>query len=238
MNEGAGVELYDISQNEAIGTVTNFNSSGIPTWAPGNFGSGVNFFNTGTEYGNQYPWISIPAVVLGTVHTTVAWINPQGQGGAVSFGALNGDNNSTNNISTLFVSGDPVGTLGYSMATGGASVGIPPIANSWHQLVSVRNGTNVNLYLDGQFVGNANLPANTAANIVQIGSRENRYPFSLSFNGTIDHQLFYNRALSAGEIQQLYTDPFCFMQKRQQPLFAPSGAPPVNPGYVYIGGWL
>ncbi len=75
--------------------------------------------------------------------------------------------------------------------------------NVWNHIVFLKNGNEIKAYLNGSYVGRADvygLPANT--NNYYIG-KEGIHPFS----GLIDEVRFYNRALSESEIQDHYLNP-------------------------------
>ena len=76
----------------------------------------------------------------------------------------------------------------------------------FHHLAGVREGTTLRLYVDGVQVGTATTPSlvnATSANNVVIGGRDNP-DFDPYFNGIIDEVQFFNRALSASEIQAVF----------------------------------
>ena len=76
--------------------------------------------------------------------------------------------------------------------------------NNWHHLVAIKSGINYNLYIDNIFVG-----VNTNCNInfingfpIYFGNSSVNTEFT---HGKLDDISIYNRALTAVEIQQLYT---------------------------------
>jgi hypothetical protein len=87
------------------------------------------------------------------------------------------------------------------------------IDSNWHHLVAVYNAGNGKLYVDGVLKGERNdLPASinygtpnatTLVNMLQIGNVNGIN--NSSFNNLVDELALYNRALSAAEIQSLYT---------------------------------
>ena len=77
---------------------------------------------------------------------------------------------------------------------------------NFHLLAAVRNGTTLRLYVDGEEVGSATTAALISAssgNNVVIGGRDNPN-FDPYFNGLIDEVQFFDRALSASEIQSAF----------------------------------
>ena len=85
----------------------------------------------------------------------------------------------------------------------------------WHHIVGVRNGTDLQLYVDGSLNQNALLTvgsttrslANVSANITIgfIWNLSSNYGTNF-FNGTIDEVMIFNRTLSAQEIQNYYQE--------------------------------
>ena len=76
---------------------------------------------------------------------------------------------------------------------------------SWHHVAVAKSGTNVVFYLDGvAYPAPAYDPGFTFAASAVIGARAD---LSHSFWGSIDELSFYNRALSASEIQGIYSAP-------------------------------
>ncbi|PYJ07213.1 MAG: hypothetical protein DME25_04405, partial [Verrucomicrobia bacterium] len=74
---------------------------------------------------------------------------------------------------------------------------------SWHHVAVTKSGTNVVFYLDGvAYPAPAYDPGFTFAASAVIGARAD---LSHSFWGSIDELSFYNRALSASEIQGIYS---------------------------------
>ncbi len=188
-NWATGITL-DKSGNGNNGQLVNMSTSTSPV--AGKVGQGLRFIRTSSTK------ILLNGVSLGTVHTAVAWIKPNNQSGSYNFGGI--FNGNTDNIDPLFVRGpSPIG-FGYSSNIGTVEHSGNSLAGKWHQIVSVRNGTSVNLYLDGVWVASGNLVDNVAAVINTIGMRDT----SLHYDGFLDDIRIYNRALSATEIQQLY----------------------------------
>ncbi len=127
-------------------------------------------------------WITLPSLSLGTTHTASAWVQPDTQTGAYNFGTVIGSN-SGSNIAPLAVAGATDTAIGYTQGTGGVGYGGPSMTSSWHYVVSVRNGLNVTLYMDGQQVTSGSLPANEAAIIGAIGMRNPNFVY---YNGLMD----------------------------------------------------
>ena len=203
MNERGGGKLYDISGNNNTGTING------ASWANGQFGGCLSF--NGTSNNITASGTSVP---IGNSSRTVSvWINSPSYSGssannfAVGISSVVGSNTAyllgVNNsghflITTAGVANDLV-VPGFSL-------------NKWYNLVSVYNGAGLlSMYVNGSLVGTKNIGStNTTNGAIYIGTAGVEF-----FNGLIDDTLIYSRALSATEVQQLYQDPFCFMQPRR-----------------------
>jgi len=79
--------------------------------------------------------------------------------------------------------------------------------NNWHFVTGTLDGSDLKIYIDGVLEGSlpySGTPAGNSRN-VNIGASWGGGPFNRFFNGLIDEVDIYNRALSATEIQSLYT---------------------------------
>jgi Tol biopolymer transport system component len=87
-----------------------------------------------------------------------------------------------------------------------ASASQPVPLGAWSHVAGVYDGTTVRLYVNGSLVGS---PTSASGGIVASSQDLNlgRDPFNTTrlYHGLIDEVEFYNRALSAAEIQALYT---------------------------------
>ncbi len=77
------------------------------------------------------------------------------------------------------------------------------IAGNWHFLTCTRSGATVTTYVDGISVNTGSMSSDlSSANGLEFGSRN--LGNTQFLNGSIDEVRIYNRALSAGEVKQLY----------------------------------
>lgn len=112
-------------------------------------------------------------ISAGTDHTSIAVLKlaPNLTNGFRFGGVLGGD---ANNIAPIFVSGQDVANMnvGYTVTTGGASVvSINASTNPWRVCATNRNGTSVNTFVSSQPETTQTMPANSSANIVNLGRR-------------------------------------------------------------------
>ena len=105
------------------------------------------------------------------------------------------------------VSGSIVGPTGG--AGGAAAISNTPLTlNTWHHIVMTYDGTNVKLYVDGSLSGIQNHTAamNIAGNSgISIGESNQANGYWTHTDGKIDDIGMWNRALTACEIQNLYS---------------------------------
>jgi Concanavalin A-like lectin/glucanases superfamily len=124
-----------------------------------------------------------------------------------------------------------------------ADTSSPPSLNTWYMFVVVGDGSqtaaNQALYLNGvlqahgtDFNGSGTIGDDTTKALT-LGSYSTG---GLKFNGHISQAMIYNRQLTAGQIIQLYTNPYCFLQP-QSPQRR-YWAPPLGSTYRPIGNKL
>jgi hypothetical protein len=71
----------------------------------------------------------------------------------------------------------------------------------WYNAAITYDGTTVSAYINGQLDNSKNVALNTGGSTVVFGARQGFAAIEF-FDGNISQALFYNRALSAAEIQQ------------------------------------
>jgi hypothetical protein len=211
-DEGSGTVAHD-----SIGGYNGNLSAAGATWSTGISGGAISLtasqggmVNMGTVLNNL---AGTPYTIAAWVNTTVADETSQVVVGShqstVVAGYILGVNSSA---------GGGYGEIGkawfYNAGTGVISPksSITVVNTGWHQLVGVRGGGTVSLYVDGVFQasyadqGLGNAPAGTPllfGGIRQAGSND----LLSYYTGLIDDVQFYNTALSAGEISYLYNHP-------------------------------
>ena len=82
-------------------------------------------------------------------------------------------------------------------------------AGNWHQLTGTYDGTQIALYIDGKLVVSEIDPGTIGVDNqnLYIGRATPGFETGYFFDGSIDDVRIYNRALSSGEVQQLYNIP-------------------------------
>jgi hypothetical protein len=208
-DEGSGTTTIDSSGKGNTGVFGNSrepsNSAYFPVWAGGKFGTALSFNGvTNKAYVNGGGDASL---ILGnTIPITLhAWVNiPSGGGGAVLVKGKSGGCweyglvLSASSVSARFSGSDLT-----------SSVTSVPL-NQWVQVIIVYNpGVNVKYYVNGVLkdtIATTRMDRSTCTDVrLWVGSSYASTPFEF-FTGSIDEVAIWNRALSASEIQSLYTN--------------------------------
>ena len=194
----------DLSGNFNTGTLTNMNRATSPV--VGKIGQGLKF-----DGANDY--VQVASFMSGlTTFSVSVWVKTtqsstptndydspaifgtnQGGGTSQDFMLLNRTGN--------FYWFDEFGAGENSFASG-----VTISDNRWHHIIAVRSTTSLTFYIDGVSVGTDTTGSSGVRNDWEgIGYA----PFTAGgtsqfFNGSIDDVRIYNRALSAGEVAQLY----------------------------------
>ncbi|NBW23384.1 MAG: hypothetical protein EBR82_87115 [Caulobacteraceae bacterium] len=142
-------------------------------------------------------------VVLGTVHTSSAWVF-NNDAAAFNFNGLNGDNTSSNLCSLAFTatgSTSNIVTFAYSYLATAVTASVPNVYQKWVHAVTVRSGQFVEFYLDGSFVGSGTGSGMGSFSPDRIGQRQMG---AVWYRGLIDDVIYFNTALTANEVRFLY----------------------------------
>lgn len=135
-------------------------------------------------------------ISAGTDHTSIAVLKLAPNPGAFQFGGVLGGD--ANNVAPLFVSSNNINSMsvGYTVTTGAAAVvAINASTNPWRVCATNRNGTSVNTFVSSQPETTQTLPANSSANIVNLGRRG--LSSSLYYNSYISSVVIFSPRPSA-----------------------------------------
>jgi len=205
-DEGSGTSTFDFSGNGNSGNLTCYGTGcSNPTWASsGKAGGALQF--TGTA-GSSGPGSSVnmSTGVSGLTRLTwTAWIYPTAVNNDQMF-ITNSDqvgNYFRITSSELFFSAYVAGVQKFLSGTSTLS------NNTWYFVASEFDGNNMTIYMNGNQYATTlvsstiqNLTWGTGAINIGIWKPSDIRPF----NGKIDDVRIYNRALSAAEINQIYT---------------------------------
>jgi len=223
-DEGGGPKIYD-SANRNNGTLTNFTATS--GWSSGPFGDCLTF--DGVD-----DYIDVPnhsTLGITAQITMSAWVRRLGASAGQYKTIISRWGNSNSYVFLYDDTGNQlqVRLSGLSTVTVSRSVSIED--SLWHHATVTYDGANITLYLDGLQLGAQTASTGSIINnnlSLRIG-RDNTGFGTAYWNGQLDAIAIYNRALSASEVRQLYSDPFAAFRRRQTPV-------PVK-GPLLVGGY-
>jgi hypothetical protein len=213
-NEGGGAFAHD-----AVGGA--YNRADLingPAWVPGTDGRCLSFDGVDDYVKTTRNDFDLCANT-GSPLTFVALINPALSGAAARQGIVNIGEFNDLNFSSVFMILSATGELIWSIDPAGttASSGLLAAANKWQNVAMVRNASEVRFFLESNKAVVANASANGVGSdpIIIGGAARNGALGSFYFAGKIGFVMVYNRALSDGEVQQLFADPYALFQKEE-----------------------
>ena len=188
LNEGAGSVAHDRSGNSNDGTIY-----GSPSWVAGKSGYALDFGATTSDYVS----ISSPSGLSSSEVSVCAWVYVSAMEDWNSIVK----HNWVNSGSWLLYTTSTQVVFGVCDTAQRNVYHTYDISGEWHHLVGTFDGTNVRLYLDGSEVGTPNTASVSLDTTNSIKLSED------SFAKKLDEIRIYNRALSAAEIDFLFTHP-------------------------------
>ncbi|MBC7982176.1 peptidoglycan-binding protein [Candidatus Parcubacteria bacterium] len=201
-DEGSGTSVADGSGNSNTGTFTNAFS-----WTTGKLGPNAIYLNS-TDYVTVEHSSSLN--ISGNI-TIAAWIKPESNG---SYQVIAGKPvNGSFHIDPYYsyaLQGRDLGAgfqPGFHISTGGvyqqAWSSESVTYGTWVYVVGVYNGSNIKIYVNGVERGSTNKTGtiDTQSTQFRISASGN---YTEKFKGTIDELRVYNRAVSTGDISELY----------------------------------
>jgi hypothetical protein len=218
MNEGTGSTVFDLSGNSLNGT-----SSGSYSRGAGGFGSGW-IGDGGTNQIQVISSQSAGGILNPKAVTVLAWVKTNTGTSDQDIASLWKVGDAANQSYLLWID-QPVWefiirTSGGAYAANSAN---NVAANQFVQVVGTYDGQAVRLYINGIEVGS---DTSASGDLLTISAAEGFFiserlgQQDREFDGTIDHVMLFNRALSASEIALLYREPFCMFGQRGRPQFS------------------
>ena len=202
-SEGAGRTLYDLANGYGAAF------TGSPTWGVGGFGGASLYCSSTSNYAAvtnaQLPIVGYTAFSLG------AWIY---RATNAQFVGVTKNNYIAGNRSFSLDGGNGAGRYGTNIwNTSDTSIQLQWTApggwvySAWHHCVLTYNGTTESLYIDGVLRTSAAATGviQTCTSAFQIGTG------NLALNGAIEGVTLHSRALSAGEIADIYSSPWSYL---------------------------
>ena len=226
MNEGGGTLVKDVT---GVGGDAALTSVG---WNAGKFGPATTY-NGSTSYAKVTAPAGSPLDISGTQISFGGWFNRTNTG---NYHFFMGRVNATRQYCMFLFSG---GTTNVYCAIGSNTItpAIPSYSlGVWNHLILTYDGANARIYLNGVL-------ASTTAATGAIGSvfgGNNFFGYeqpasTFPFPGGLDCLVTYNRCITASEVQQLYSRPFCFMQPSRGIILPSSSAAVVSKQYSFVG---
>jgi hypothetical protein len=222
-NEAGGLYAHDA----AFGAYNRADLVNGPTWAPGYDGPCLSFDGSNDYVKTTRNDFDL-CVNTASPLTFVALINPTLTGAAARQGIVNIGEFNDLNFSSVFMILSSTGELIWSIDPAGttASSGLLAAANKWQRVAMVRNASEVRFFLESSksVISNASASGVGTDPIIIGNAARNGAIGSFNFSGKIGSVLVYNRALSDGEVQQLFADPYVLFSEDETLGFVAAGA--------------
>ena len=209
-DEGSGTTANDASGYGNNGTLTNGPvwqcASVDPNYTPSGQGCTLQF-----DGANDYVIVDNNFIVDSPTSLTVsAWFKKNGEGSNYECVLHKGSDTSIGNSEYWL----GVDLDDYLTATIGARTGVGWAAGRttakatlgfWYHLLASWDGFGVRVYIDGKYIKQYSLASyDLLTNPTRFGASSNGTTYQ--FNGLVDDVHIYEKALTAGEIQQLYAE--------------------------------
>ncbi|HNQ74137.1 MAG TPA: LamG domain-containing protein [Verrucomicrobiota bacterium] len=190
----------DAHANDLSPAANNGVEIGGPTYVTGKIGQAISL-----DGYSQYVKAGDPGLTGAGPKSVSLWFSKQDTAlnrGALSFGA----ETEAGLFEVLLHSGVVAGHFWggiFDTIAGGPNY----TPNEWHHAVITYDGATVRVFYDGQPANSKTLPLNTAAGELFIGTGQVEAGFTgfAYFDGQVDDVGLWNRALSANEINKIYT---------------------------------
>ena len=191
-DEGSGTVASDSSGNGYTGAISSTGASFSPM---GKNGQALLF--NGSGYVESTSFSALSGL---NQYTESAWIKFNSL--PSTYPAIITRNGGWDGALFIVQSGSKAGSQTGANWTAGATTLQP---NTWYHIAASYNSQNVSLYVNGNLDGTYNYSSVLSSTpILRIGALTSG---TYNFNGTIDEVRIYSRALTASEIQLLYSDP-------------------------------
>lgn len=233
MNEDTGTSIADLSGNGNTGTFGAGAAS--PSWILGKYGSALGFATD--------DYVDIGGAMPSGAYTKTAWVNRAADSETYNNNILSGSNDPDDHAFWFPTTYSYYLSAGHNNVWNQVQDNVALSIGAWYFVAvtfdpGVGSGTMI-LYKDAVEVDRATSIATHQANAQSyIGS----YGAPCCYmNGTIDHVMLYDRALSTEEIKWLYAEPFAMLNLPTVPSYSQNRAycPPGHVGLCNppIGEW-
>ena len=233
-NECGGNIVYDLSGYGNHGTLGGGTAASCPIWTASKFGSGLEF-----DGSNDYVEVAHSASLNITDAITIEVRVKLNGYSSDSWGYITCKY--TYSTYSLMVGGTTSpGLVRFHIGTDYLESASPYDTlsiDTWYHLVATYNGSSMKLYINGDWNNERDRTGTipTSTGNLYIGDRCDH---DRHFNGIIAKFFLYNRAFSAEEVWQLYTDPFCMFYHpalQAELLYAPAPSAVSTPTLTLLG---
>lgn len=185
ISDGSNWYIYD-TEGSAEGSFPNNNYSG--------------YFDGSGDY------VTIPTISelnAPSALSTSIWFRPQSLGGNKAL--FSAGSSSSNRFFIQLVGAT---TIRYGILGGTTDAAVSLSTNTWYNLITVQNGTALEMFLDGSSVHTATVsaPGSGAGTGFKIGTYAVGIGPTSLFQGNIDEFAIYDTALSSTEVSNIYNN--------------------------------
>lgn len=196
-DEATGTIAYDGSGNNNSGTLMNGPTRATSTCEAGDC---ISFNASSSQYVDVPATSTLNFTSNGTFSIS-AWVHPNTLSSAWRRGIIVQENYLTSGFRLGFANG---GTPMFWTTQSGGTLELtssePLTVDQWNYLVVTYDNQQASLYVNGARTATSTGTYVAGSNPVRIGAAVNEY-----FSGLLDDIRYYNRALSAAEVKQLYS---------------------------------
>lgn len=212
--------------NEASGTSTADETGANPgTLTDGATLGAVGKIGTAIQFNGSVSRVNFGAGaaldITGTQLTIAAWVYISGNAGSDGLTCLYCRDNGSNNYQVRFLLNDARTQMTLQLNGGGVGSSTAFTAwtlNTWHHVAMVYNGTAVTFYADNVAVGGPSSSVSIASQATFQAQAGRGYSNFFGMNGRLDSLHIYSRALTSGDINELYTDTEAAQARRRSPV--------------------
>lgn len=196
LDENTGTTAADASGSGNTGTLLNG-----PTWASGKVSNSLNFDGV-----DDYISVGTPsALSLSTTGTLSAWIKTNT---STFYPVIVGNADFVNDSRGYLLALDSSGHARIELCSASAFKNVDSSATyldgNWHHITGTWDGTTIRLYVDGSEVASSSQDVTPVSGVYPVTMGKDPNQSTSYFVGLIDDVRIYNRALTVGEISQIY----------------------------------
>lgn len=212
LNDGTGSgTAADSSGNGNTGTLTNMDSA--TDWVAGKVDTALDFDGDN----DRVNVADNAALRMGAEISIAVWAKPDTLGSGIGFDWMVDKHDGAPAYKDYYLRLDDVtGGLNFGFGDGSQwhSLLVDGVATvgEWQHFVSTYDGSVIKLYKNGSLLGESSsivaVPS-TGTSVLRFGQQNNVGGSGYAYDGKLDDIRIYNRALSAAEVQAIFTNSAC-----------------------------